>query len=149
MYCCDNPGRGDGTTSGENAQSCPHRNALKKGMVLKTYTNARENTCAIPLHHARSLPPGGACEGLDLPTIWIHSSSASSYAYTCGKTRATMSHYSYAEIGNATQQMGQRDASSGLSLSTHGYARAIRNAPNSLTIRTTKSHSILLVPGYP
>ena len=56
MYCCDNPGRGDGTTSGENAQSCPHRNALKKGMVLKTYTNARENTCAIPLHHARSLP---------------------------------------------------------------------------------------------
>ena len=80
------------------------------------------------------------------PTIWIHSSSASSCAYTCGKTRATMSHYSYAEIGNATQQMGQRDASSGLSLSTQSYARTILNAPNSLTIRTTKSHSILLVP---
>ena len=135
----------DAATSGQNGQSSPHCNASKKSMVLKYNANTRENTCAIPIHHARGLPSGGACEGLDLPTIWIHSSSASSCAYTCGKTRATMSHYSYAEIGNATQQMGQRDASSGLSLSTQSYARTILNAPNSLTIRTTKSHSILLV----
>ena len=40
------------------------------------------------------------------PTIWIHSSSASSYAYTCGKTRATMSHYIYA-------RNRQRDAANG------------------------------------
>ena len=59
-------GRGDGTTSGQIGQSCPSRNALKKGMVLKTDTNARENTCAIPMHHARGLPSGGACERLGL-----------------------------------------------------------------------------------
>ena len=143
--CCDNASSGDGTTSGQNVQSSTHCIASKKSMVLKIGTNTRENTVAIPMHHARGLPSGGACEGLDLPTIWIHSSCASSYAYTCGKTRATMSHYSYAAIGNATQQMGQRDASSGLSLSTQSYARTIPNAPNSLTILTTKSHSILLV----